>query len=111
MADFPLLVEQPVYYCGYTSPKSFGGNSYFIRHPAGNWLIDSPKFLPQLVRKFEELGGIRCIFLTHRDDVADAERYAQHFDARRIIHRDELDWQPDAEQVVVIAGSSSNAPT
>src|SRR5262249_35468569 len=44
MKDFPLLLEEPVYYCGYNSPKSYGGNSYFIRHLAGNWLIDSPKF-------------------------------------------------------------------
>ena len=43
MDDFPLPVEDPVFYCGFNSPKSYGGNSYFIRHPAGNWLIDSPK--------------------------------------------------------------------
>src|SRR5437867_13254170 len=24
MADFPVLVDEPVYYCGYNSPKSFG---------------------------------------------------------------------------------------
>ena len=100
MGDFPLRIDGEVYYCGFNSPKSFGGNSYFIRHPAGNWLIDSPKYLPQLVKKFEQLGGLRYVFLTHRDDVADAERYAQHFHARRIIHRDELDSQPDAEQIV-----------
>jgi glyoxylase-like metal-dependent hydrolase (beta-lactamase superfamily II) len=67
---------------------------------AGNWLIDSPKFLPLLARRFEQLGGIANIFLTHRDDVADAERYAKHFQARRIIHRDELDSQPDAEWIL-----------
>ena len=50
MKDFPLLVEEPVYYCGYNSPKSYGGNSYFIRHAAGNWLIDSPRFTRPLVR-------------------------------------------------------------
>src|SRR5262245_9626285 len=52
MDDFPLEVEHPVYYCGFTSPKSFGGSSYFVRHEHGNWLIDSPKFLPRLVQKF-----------------------------------------------------------
>ena len=97
MSEFPLPIEGNVYYCGFNSPKSFGGNSYFIRHPAGNWLIDSPKFLPLLVKKFERLGGISNIFLTHRDDVADAEQYARHFQARRIIHRDELDSQPGTE--------------
>jgi glyoxylase-like metal-dependent hydrolase (beta-lactamase superfamily II)/ferredoxin len=100
MDDFPLLVEDPVYYCGFTSPKSFGGSSYFVRHPAGNWLIDAPKYLPRLVRRFEALGGIAHIFLTHRDDVADADRYAAHFGSQRIIHRLELSSQPDAERVL-----------
>jgi glyoxylase-like metal-dependent hydrolase (beta-lactamase superfamily II)/ferredoxin len=100
MDDFPLVIEEPVFYCGFNSPKSYGGNSYFIRHPAGNWLIDSPKFLPRLIQRFEGLGGITHIFLTHRDDVADAERYAEHFKSRRIIHRDELPSQPSAEFVL-----------
>lgn len=100
LSDFPLRIDGEVYYCGFNSPKSFGGNSYFIRHPAGNWLIDSPKFLPHLVKRFEQLGGVAHIFLTHRDDVADADRYAQHFRAQRIIHREELDSQPDAERVL-----------
>ena len=45
MGDFPLGLEEPVYYCGFNSPKSYGGNSYFIRHEKGNWLVDSPKFV------------------------------------------------------------------
>jgi glyoxylase-like metal-dependent hydrolase (beta-lactamase superfamily II)/ferredoxin len=100
MKDFPLLIEEPVYYCGYNSLKSYGGNSYLIRHPAGNWLIDSPKFVTPLVQRFEALGGVAHMFLTHRDDVADAQRYAEHFGSRRIIHRDELSSQPGAEVVL-----------
>jgi glyoxylase-like metal-dependent hydrolase (beta-lactamase superfamily II)/ferredoxin len=99
LGDFPLVLEEPVYYCGFNSPKSFGGNSYFIRHPEGNWLIDSPKYLPRLVRQFDDAGGIANIFLTHQDDVADAERYARRFNSRRFIHRAELPSQPDAECV------------
>jgi len=98
--DFPLRLDGDVYYCGFTSPKSFGGSSYFVRRDGGNWLIDSPKFLPRLVRKFEAFGGIAHIFLTHQDDVADADRYAEQFGAQRIIHRLELGAQPDAERVV-----------
>ena len=41
--------------------------------------------------------------MTHRDDVADAERYAEHFGSRRIIHRHELESQPDAEIVLAAA--------
>jgi glyoxylase-like metal-dependent hydrolase (beta-lactamase superfamily II) len=110
MQDFPLVVEEPVFYCGYNSPKSYGGNSYFIRQLDGNWLIDSPKFVAPLVRRLEALGGIAHIFLTHRDDVADAERYAKHFGSRRIIHRDELKSQPGAEMVLDGAGPWELAP-
>jgi glyoxylase-like metal-dependent hydrolase (beta-lactamase superfamily II) len=98
--DFPLVIEAPVYYCGFTSPRSFGGSSYFVQHPEGNWLVDAPKFQPRLVRKLEAMGGIAHIFLTHEDDVADAAKYATHFAARRIIHREELSAQPDAEVVL-----------
>src|SRR5690242_19562232 len=36
MDDFPLLIEDDVYYSGFNSPKSYGGNSYFVRRPDGN---------------------------------------------------------------------------
>jgi glyoxylase-like metal-dependent hydrolase (beta-lactamase superfamily II)/ferredoxin len=110
MKDFPLLIEEPVFYCGYNSPKSYGGNSYFIKHAAGNWLIDSPKFVTPLVQQLEALGGIAHIFLTHRDDVADAERFAGHFRSHRIIHRDELSSQPGAELVLEGPGPWELAP-
>jgi glyoxylase-like metal-dependent hydrolase (beta-lactamase superfamily II)/ferredoxin len=110
MKDFPLVIEEPVFYCGYNSPKSYGGNSYFVRHAAGNWLIDSPKFVTPLVQQLEARGGISHIFLTHRDDVADAERFAEHFKSRRIIHRDELSSQPNAEVVLDGDGPWELAP-
>ena len=98
--DFPLPVEEEVSYCGFASPKSFGGSSYFVRHPEGNWLIDSPRFVAHLVQRFREAGGIRYIFLTHRDDVADAAKYAREFGSRRIIHNLEKSAQPDAEIIL-----------
>jgi glyoxylase-like metal-dependent hydrolase (beta-lactamase superfamily II)/ferredoxin len=100
MGDFPLLMEEDVFYCGFNSPKSFGGNSYFIKHPQGNWLVDSPKFLPHLVRSFEKSGGLAYIFLTHSDDVAEASKYAERFKARRIIHERDLGAQPGAEIIL-----------
>jgi glyoxylase-like metal-dependent hydrolase (beta-lactamase superfamily II)/ferredoxin len=98
--DFPLPVAPGVSYCGFNSPKSFGGNSYFVEHQNGNWLIDSPRFVEHLARRFAGRGGLRYIFLTHRDDVADAAKYAARFGATRIIHRHELASQPDAERVI-----------
>lgn len=100
VAEFPLALDGGVSYCGFNSRKSFGGNSYFVEHPQGNWLIDSPRYVEHLARRFAERGGIRYIFLTHRDDVADAAQYAARFGATRIIHRLELSAQPAAERVI-----------
>ena len=100
VGDFPWPLADGVSYCGFNSRKSFGGNSYFVEHPEGNWLIDSPRFVEHLARRLAERGGVRYIFLTHRDDVADAERYAERFGATRIIHRLERDAQPGAEWVI-----------
>ena len=100
MASFPLHLEDGVYYCGFNSEKSFGANSYFIEHPDGNWLVDSPRYLNHLVEAFEQKGGIAYIFLTHEDDVADADKYAGHFGAKRIIHRADAESVPDAEWII-----------
>jgi len=98
--SFPLPIEDGVYYVGFNSEKSFGANSYFIEHPNGNWLIDSPRYLKHLVRSFEERGGIRYIFLSHEDDVAEAGRYATAFGANRIIRQADAPIMPEAEWII-----------
>src|SRR3982751_1933715 len=100
MASFPLRLDECLYYAGYNSDKSFGGNSYVLQHPDGNWLIDSPRYLKPLVESLEQMGGLRYIFLTHEDDVADAARYAKRFGATRVIHRADLAAVPTAEWIV-----------
>lgn len=110
MSSFPLLIEGGVFYCGFNSEKSFGANSYFIRHSDGNWLVDSPRYVKHLVDALERMGGLRYIFLTHEDDVADAARYAARFGATRIIHRADAEAMPDAEWIVDGSDSIPLAP-
>jgi glyoxylase-like metal-dependent hydrolase (beta-lactamase superfamily II)/ferredoxin len=100
ISDFPLRLEENVYYCGFNSPKSFGGNSYFVQHDQANWLIDSPRYAQPLVSALEKSGGVQFIFLSHRDDVADAAKFAAHFKSQRIIHEYEAHSQPGAEIVL-----------
>lgn len=88
--SFPIPVEENVYDCGYHSEKSYGGAGYFIQLPEGNVLVDSPRFTPPLVKRLEEMGGIHYIFLTHMDDVADHQKYAEHFGCQRILHKDDI---------------------
>lgn len=88
-ADFPIPVADGVAHCGYHSPASFGAASYLLAHPDGNVLVDSPRFAAPLVRRLEELNGVRLMLLTHRDDVADHDRYAHHFGLERVLHADD----------------------
>lgn len=83
---YPELIEENVYFCGFASRESYGAASYFIHRPEGNVLVDSPRFAGKLVRQLERLGGVSMMFLTHRDDVADHEKYHDRFDCSRIIH-------------------------
>ncbi|WP_038017288.1 MBL fold metallo-hydrolase [Synechococcus sp. PCC 7335] len=87
---FPLQIEDSVFYCGYHSKKSFGAASYLIQRPKGNVLVDSPRFTPPLVKRLEEMGGIKYLYLTHRDDVADHQKFHDHFGAERILHADDI---------------------
>lgn len=110
-ASFPMRLDEDVYYCGFNSEKSFGANSFFIRHPHGNWMIDSPRYAKPLVDWIDAQGGLRHVFLTHEDDVADAARYARRFGAERIVHRDDAHAVPDAERVIGGREAAALAPS
>jgi glyoxylase-like metal-dependent hydrolase (beta-lactamase superfamily II) len=106
-ALFPQLIEEGVHYCGFTSRRSFGANSYFVERPEGNLLVDAPRWTPTLVAAFERQGGLAHVLLTHRDDVADAERYALRFGARVWIHEDDAAGAPFASDL--LQGSEATA--
>lgn len=100
-ASFPLPVNPKslpgVYHCGYHSKLSYGATSYFIQNPNGNILVDSPRFSEKFAKILEDLGGIRYMFLTHRDDVADHAKWAARFNCQRILHGKEVG--PNTEDV------------
>jgi glyoxylase-like metal-dependent hydrolase (beta-lactamase superfamily II)/ferredoxin len=86
---FPTLVYENVYFCGFTAEASFGAWSYLIVRPpeeGGNILVDSPRFASQLVKQIESVGGVRFMFLTHSDDIADHASFAKKFGCERMMH-------------------------
>ena len=100
---FPLLLDDNVYFCGFTSESSFGAWSYLITRPAsegGNILIDSPRFAGQLIKRIEAMGGVSRMLLTHKDDVADHELFRERFNCRRLMHADDGAARLGVEQVV-----------
>jgi glyoxylase-like metal-dependent hydrolase (beta-lactamase superfamily II)/ferredoxin len=90
MAALPEVIDDGVLFCGYSSPDSYGATSYLVLRPDGNVLVDSPRAARPLLSRVEALGGIRKLFLTHRDDVADHAVFAERFGCRRILHRRDL---------------------
>jgi glyoxylase-like metal-dependent hydrolase (beta-lactamase superfamily II) len=46
-------------------------------------------YAAELLKRFDSSGGIAHILLSHRDDVAYAEKYARQFGTRVWIHREE----------------------
>jgi glyoxylase-like metal-dependent hydrolase (beta-lactamase superfamily II)/ferredoxin len=84
---FPERVVDDVYFCGWAAESSYGAASWFIQRPGGNVLIDSPRAASTLMARLAELGGVRTMFLTHRDDVADHQAFHDQFGCERVIHR------------------------
>jgi len=90
VAAYPESIADNIFFCGFASESSYGASSYLIVRPEGNVLVDSPRFTTPLVRSVENMGGVRLMFLTHRDDVADHKKWASHFGAERVMHGDDI---------------------
>jgi 4Fe-4S single cluster domain of Ferredoxin I len=84
-----MIFPQEITRCGFNARSSFGAHSYFAGRASGNLLVDSPRYAAELVKWFEDAGGIAHVLLSHQDDVADADKYAKRFGARVWIHRDD----------------------
>lgn len=97
---FPQELEDGVFYAGFNAESSFGANSFFVRRPEGNLMVDSPRFTPKLESAFDGMGGIAEILLTHQDDVADAAKWARRFGARVWIHEDDRRAAPFASALI-----------
>lgn len=97
---FPEALGDGVHRLGHNSADSFGAHSYLVVRPGGNVMIDAPRWTREVVDPVEALGGIAAVLLTHRDDVADAQRYAEHFGSEVWIHADDRVAAPYADHLV-----------
>eukprot|EP01023_Acetabularia_acetabulum_P012973 TRINITY_DN16148_c0_g2_i2.p1 TRINITY_DN16148_c0_g2~~TRINITY_DN16148_c0_g2_i2.p1 ORF type:complete len:350 (+),score=58.04 TRINITY_DN16148_c0_g2_i2:147-1196(+) len=91
--NIPTLVEgcSDIYHNGYHSESTFAAASWLIttqNNPPV--MFDVPRFDAPLVKRIEQMGGLQYIVLSHRDDVGEHEKWANHFGAKRVIHKTEL---------------------
>jgi glyoxylase-like metal-dependent hydrolase (beta-lactamase superfamily II) len=82
----PVEVAPGVLRCGWAAESSFGASAWLVLRPDGNVLVDSPRFSRPLLERLRSLGGVRRMFLTHRDDVADHARWREALGCERILH-------------------------
>ena len=104
---FPFELTPGVYALGHNAQSSFGAHSFFLRRDDGNLMTDSPRFGRSLAERIDNLGGVRHVLLSHRDDVADADRWAERYGADVWIHEADADAAPYA--TVVLTGADPTA--
>jgi glyoxylase-like metal-dependent hydrolase (beta-lactamase superfamily II) len=97
---FPEAMTDGVFRLGYNARNSWGAHSFLLERARGNAMIDAPRWTRAVVEAIECRGGLAMILLTHRDDVADAARYAAHFGARVVIHEADRDAAPYAGEIL-----------
>ncbi len=101
---FPHDVGDHVYRLGHNAESSYGAHSYLVQRTVdgapSNVMIDAPRWTREVYGPVAELGGVQHVLLTHRDDVADADRYAQHFGASVWIHVDDRQAAPSADRLI-----------
>ncbi len=97
---YPMRLAEGVYLCGHNSSHTAGANSYLLRRPGGNLMVDTPRWSEALAARYEALGAVTDVLLTHRDHAAHGGRYADRFGARLWIHEGDIDAAPDADQVM-----------
>jgi len=89
LQNIPWKISDNVYHLGFHSEKSFGAASYFIKNDQGNIMVDSPRFVKKLALNLRKMGGVAIHWLSHKDDIADADQYHKEFNSQRFIHNDD----------------------
>jgi glyoxylase-like metal-dependent hydrolase (beta-lactamase superfamily II) len=97
---YPHGLGDGVHRLGHNARSSFGAHSYLVVRDGANLMVDAPRWTRRLLDPVARLGGVDVVLLTHRDDVADAERYAAHFGAAVWIHHDDRGAAPRATDLL-----------
>ena len=97
---FPMRVDEGVYLCGHNSEQTAGANAYLLLRTGGHLMVDTPRWSNSLATRYEALGPVTDVLLTHGDHAAHGRRYADRFGARLWIHEGDLGEAPDADRVL-----------
>lgn len=107
---FPHPLADGVLALGHNALSSFGAHSFLALRPEGNLMIDTPQCTGRLAADVDDWGGVAHILLTHRDDVADYDRWAARYGARVWIGAADADAAPLATDLTVADAITPIAP-
>ncbi len=105
VALLPDRIDDGVHHCGFHQEASFGAASYLLVRSDGNVLVDVPRPAEPLLKAIEKLGGVRWLFLTHRDDVAGHAVIHARFGCDRVIHEADADASLSSAEILVTGTS------
>lgn len=97
---FPEEMTTNIFRLGYNARSSWGAHAFLVRRAQGNVMVDAPRWTRAVVEALEAMGGLSDILLTHRDDVADAGLYGEHFGAHVWIHEADRAAAPYADRIL-----------
>jgi glyoxylase-like metal-dependent hydrolase (beta-lactamase superfamily II) len=71
------------------SPLTFGGKGFLVVGPKYNVLVDTPACTPRVIQAVRACGGLRYIFLSHRDEIGELQALRRALGGAVIAHRSE----------------------
>ena len=82
------------------SPLTFGGRGFLVAGPKYNLMVDTPACSDRVVRAVRALGGLRYIFLSHRDEIGEVAALRRRLGGAIIAHRSEAALVPGGADLV-----------
>ncbi len=77
--------------------QTLGGTAYLIVEKDGNVLVDTPPATPETQEFLSRQGGVRSLFITHRDSIGNATELQQTSGCQVIIQEQEAYLLPEAQ--------------
>lgn len=71
------------------SPLTFGGKGFLIVGPKYNVMVDTPACTPRVIQAVRACGGLRYIFLSHRDEIGELATLRRSLGGALILDRSE----------------------
>jgi glyoxylase-like metal-dependent hydrolase (beta-lactamase superfamily II) len=82
------------------SPSTYGGRAFLVVGPKYNVMVDTPACTRRVIEAVRGAGGLRYVFLTHRDEIGEVRELRRELGGAVILHRTEAALVPGGTDLV-----------